>query len=156
MDSEPLVSGDVVEIVGSDTAVVGDLPVILVKKASSASTGAVLGPVDCALRLDPVEVSETSKRSHRLQYGTPQYHVHKRDGAIQPGDYGRIVTLGAYRAIKVDASFGAVHPGDLLVSSPRPGYAMKAIDPKLGTVIGKALNSLPSGPGVVPVLVQAR
>ncbi|MDI6784789.1 MAG: hypothetical protein QME64_11940, partial [bacterium] len=56
---------------------------------------------------------------------------------------------------KVDASYGAILPGDLLVTSPNAGYAMKADAnlTKVGTVIGKALGSLATGQGTIPVFV---
>jgi hypothetical protein len=52
---------------------------------------------------------------------------------------------------KVTAENGPIHPGDLLVSSSIPGYAMKGTDRSrmLGAVIGKALGSLKSGKGVI-------
>ena len=57
---------------------------------------------------------------------------------------------------RVDASFGAVHPGDLLTTSPAAGYAMKAADEtrRAGAVIGKAMTSLEAGRGLVLVLVS--
>jgi hypothetical protein len=39
------------------------------------------------------------------------------------------------------------------VTSPNPGYAMRAESPKPGTVIGKALDRLDSGTGTIPVVV---
>ncbi|MDI6784692.1 MAG: hypothetical protein QME64_11450, partial [bacterium] len=63
---------------------------------------------------------------------------------------------------KVDASYGAILPGDLLVTSPTAGYAMKAqpiiiegraIYPS-GAILGKALGTLESGQGTVPVFVS--
>jgi hypothetical protein len=56
---------------------------------------------------------------------------------------------------KVTAENGPIHKGDLLVSSSTPGFAMKGTDRNrmLGAVIGKALGDLPSGSGVVEVLV---
>jgi hypothetical protein len=56
---------------------------------------------------------------------------------------------------KVSAENGAVHRGDLLVSSSRVGYAMKGTDRSrmLGAVIGKAMGTLDSGTGVMEVLV---
>jgi len=57
--------------------------------------------------------------------------------------------------VKVSAENGAIHPGDLLVASSTPGHAMKAgPDPKVGTVIGKALGTLESGTGVIQLLVM--
>ena len=54
---------------------------------------------------------------------------------------------------KVSAENGAVHRGDLLTTSSTPGHAMKATDPQLGTIVGKALGELQSGTGVIQVLV---
>jgi len=56
---------------------------------------------------------------------------------------------------KVDAAYARIEVGDLLTTSPRPGYAMKANDQgrAFGAVIGKALAPLESGTGLVPILV---
>jgi hypothetical protein len=56
---------------------------------------------------------------------------------------------------KVDADHGAIEVGDLLTTSPTPGHAMKAGDPSraFGAVLGKALRSLKSGKGMIPILV---
>ncbi|MGO9269161.1 MAG: hypothetical protein ACLQOO_02690, partial [Terriglobia bacterium] len=56
---------------------------------------------------------------------------------------------------KVTAENGPIREGDLLVTSSRPGYAMKGTDRRrmLGTVVGKALEPLPKGTGVIQVLV---
>ncbi len=56
---------------------------------------------------------------------------------------------------KVDADRAAVDVGDLLTTSDTPGHAMKAADPHqaFGCVIGKALQPLKSGKGMVPILV---
>lgn len=52
---------------------------------------------------------------------------------------------------KVSAENGSIRPGDLLVTSSTPGYAMKGTERSrmLGAVIGKALGSLDSGTGVI-------
>jgi hypothetical protein len=56
---------------------------------------------------------------------------------------------------KVDAQYAPIEVGDLLTTSTTPGHAMKAGDPvkSFGTVIGKALGSLSTGKGLVPMLV---
>jgi hypothetical protein len=56
---------------------------------------------------------------------------------------------------KVDAQYGPVEVGDLLTTSPTPGHAMNAQDRSLafGAVIGKALQRLAEGCGLVPILV---
>jgi hypothetical protein len=49
---------------------------------------------------------------------------------------------------------GRVKKGDLLVTSGKPGYAIVNNDPKVGTVIGKALeNKTTDGDGVIEVVV---
>jgi hypothetical protein len=55
----------------------------------------------------------------------------------------------------VDASYAPVEVGDLLTTSATPGHAMRADDPSraFGSVVGKAMGSLQSGAGLVPVLV---
>ena len=58
--------------------------------------------------------------------------------------------------VKVDADYGAIRAGDLLVASPTPGHAMRADDPAPGTVIGKALEPLGGGTGRVTMLVMMR
>ena len=55
---------------------------------------------------------------------------------------------------KVDATKYPVQAGDALTTSSTPGYAMKAIDPKPGTILGKALESLPTGKKKIMVLVS--
>jgi hypothetical protein len=73
-----------------------------------------------------------------------------------PGGLGRIaVALSGKVYCKVDASYHPIEVGDLLVSSPTRAHAMKAGDPmrSFGAVIGKALRGLPSGRGLIPILV---
>jgi hypothetical protein len=56
---------------------------------------------------------------------------------------------------KVSAENGSIQRGDLLVTSSTPGYAMKGTDRRrmLGTVVGKAMEPLRKGTGVILVLV---
>lgn len=56
---------------------------------------------------------------------------------------------------KVDADPAPIAIGDLLTTSARPGFGMKATDSvqAFGAVIGKALRPLPSGQGMIPILV---
>src|SRR5882724_504242 len=69
-----------------------------------------------------------------------------------------VATTGRVR-IKVDASKGAIHIGDLLVTSDIPGVAMKSVPVNLGgvqfhrpgTLIGKALEPLEKGKGEILV-----
>jgi hypothetical protein len=64
------------------------------------------------------------------------------------------VTLGAFAHCKVDAAEAPIQVGDLLTTSNNPGYAKKAIEPKLGSIIGKALQPLETGTGVISVFAN--
>ena len=163
-DGVPLAPGEVVEIVGSEAAVLGDIPVAIVRRASSANARAVLGPISNALAFGP-ELTPPSAHARPSEGVEPRFTVTSStaapgilrvEGAILPGGYGNVVTLGAFRAIKVDARFGAIRAGDLLVASPEPGFAMSDPDPRTGTVIGKALASRSAGQGEIPVMVGGR
>ena len=55
--------------------------------------------------------------------------------------------------VNVTAESGPIKPGDLLTTSPRKGYAMKALEHKPGTILGKALEALEEGEGKIMVLV---
>ncbi|MDW7678995.1 MAG: hypothetical protein SCK70_00395 [bacterium] len=57
------------------------------------------------------------------------------------------VALAGRVYCNVDASYGAVEPGDLLTTSPTPGYAMvaKNHNKAQGAILGKAMEKLPQG-----------
>jgi hypothetical protein len=59
---------------------------------------------------------------------------------------------------KADARDEPIAVGDLLTSSATRGTAMRAADASrtTGAVIGKALQALPRGQGLIPILVMLR
>jgi hypothetical protein len=61
-----------------------------------------------------------------------------------------------YAVVKADAGYGEIRPGDLLTSSFTTGHAMRATEIVPGTVIGKALEPLETGTGLITVLVMPR
>jgi hypothetical protein len=74
----------------------------------------------------------------------------------QPSSQGRAtIALVGKVYCKADADPAPIQVGDLLTTSPRPGYAMKAANATqaFGAVIGKALRPLSSGQGTIPILV---
>jgi hypothetical protein len=188
-DTATLQPGDVVTIVGSSPAVLGEHPVITVKKASSAYDTGVVGIIDAPLYVPDAQTRATylaeqqAQKDAQLQREQAQaqadaagtkfdasgidmpeatisdaqgtVHTDVASRAMTANTYASIVTSGSYQSVKVDASYGAIKAGDLLVSSPNPGYAMKATDMAQanGAVIGKALGNLDSGTGTVPVMV---
>jgi hypothetical protein len=56
--------------------------------------------------------------------------------------------------VKASAENGPIAPGDLLVASSTPGHAMRADHFVGGAVIGKALEPLDEGTGVIQMLVM--
>jgi hypothetical protein len=68
--------------------------------------------------------------------------------------YGEIpVAVVGIVPCKVTSEGGPIRPGDLLVTSSTPGHAMRDLDPKVGTVLGKALEPLLGASGTIRVLV---
>ncbi len=80
--------------------------------------------------------------------------VMSQEGTLADGKYPVALTGRVY--CLVDASQGAIEPGDLLTTSSTPGHAMKATDRKKsqGAIIGKAMTGLKEGKGFVLVLVN--
>ncbi len=76
-------------------------------------------------------------------------------GRVGSDEVGWMVTLGAYGFCKVDADIAPVAVGDLLTTSPTRGHAQKVLDraQATGAIIAKALGSLESGRGKIPVIV---
>lgn len=73
----------------------------------------------------------------------------QREGTVALALTGRVW-------VRCDATHAAIHPGDLLTSADRAGFAMRAEDRERaqGAVLGKAMTSLEHGTGLVLVLVS--
>lgn len=73
----------------------------------------------------------------------------------EPSESRMPVALVGKVYCKVDAQYASIEVGDLLTTSPTPGYAMKADDPfkAFGAVIGKALRPFREGQGLIPILI---
>jgi len=75
-------------------------------------------------------------------------------GANETGNADeKLIAVAGRVPCKVDTSYTSVKPGDLLTTSDTRGHAMKATNPQIGTILGKALEPLDSGTGVIEVLV---
>jgi len=74
-------------------------------------------------------------------------------GRIESEHKAIIAMMGVVK-VKVISSNGTISKGDLLTSSSHNGYAMKAVNNKQGTIIGKALENLNSYQGEINVLVN--
>jgi hypothetical protein len=103
--------------------------------------------------------------SSTVSYDTRVAGVVSEQPGITLGESGAgkvlVATTGRV-LVKVDASQGAIHIGDLLVTSDVPGVAMKSEPVKVGnrmmhlpgTLIGKALEPLERGSGKILVLLS--
>jgi hypothetical protein len=78
--------------------------------------------------------------------------------SAEHNDARPIFALAGRVPVKVTAKYGAIAVGDLLVSSPIPGYAMKCPEKSqcIGAVIGKALEPLAEGSGLIEVQIVLR
>jgi hypothetical protein len=108
--------------------------------------------------------SNNRVRASRGAYDTAVAGVVSAQPGILLGERGKgkvaVAQSGRVR-VKVDATFGSIKPGDLLVTSSTLGYAMRS-NPVLvgntemhrpGTIVGKALEPLHDGRGEVLTLI---
>jgi hypothetical protein len=88
-------------------------------------------------------------------YSTKPGYVGRRQTTPKSPDEVPMAMVGIVPT-KVSAENGPIHPGDILVTSSKLGYAMKGTDRSrlIGAVVGKALGKLDSGTGSIEVLVS--
>jgi hypothetical protein len=80
-----------------------------------------------------------------------------KGGVTRVGKEEIPVAISGIVPVKATARNGAILPGDRLVSSPEPGRAMRAgANPRVGTILGKALGALQRGRGTIKLLVMLR
>ena len=89
--------------------------------------------------------------------------VSRQPGLVlgEQGDSKAMVAQSGRVRVKADATYGAIKIGDLLVTSPNPGYAMRSKPMRVGresmhrpgTLLGKAIEALPDGKGEILVLL---
>jgi hypothetical protein len=74
---------------------------------------------------------------------------------LEPGERPLLALLGRV-LVKATTESGPIRPGDLLTSASKPGYAMRCVDVTHceGAIIGKALEALDKGEGVILVLLM--
>jgi len=118
----------------SDTGVIGVV---------AAAPGVVLGT-----RPPDAEISNPR--------GIERHDFSSSDNLTTAPSHRAAVALAGVVSCRVDAAYGAIWPGDLLVTSPTPGHAMRTDAPLPGTMLGKALGPLEEGTGLIKVLVMLR
>ncbi|MCS6936162.1 MAG: PQQ-dependent sugar dehydrogenase [Candidatus Bipolaricaulota bacterium] len=114
---------------------------------------------------DLVELDPTRPKSYRKSR-TPYSALIAGVIATQPGvvlgaqgervnERTALLALLGRVPVKVTTENGPIRPGDLLTSSSQPGYAMRCRSPREceGAIVGKALQSLDSGAGIILALL---
>jgi hypothetical protein len=139
-----LTTGDVVKLKGTPVTQFrgsqNKIPIAEVTLADRENDTLVIGIVDSEAIPEP---------------GQPDTRVKPEDPSfIEDGGELYLVTLGVFAHCKVDATDIPIEVGDLLTTSNKPGHAKKATDPKLGSIIGKALDPLEKGTGYISVFVN--
>lgn len=125
------------------------------------TTGPTLEPGTVVI-VDPVRSNQVvaSARAYDTRVAGA---VSRQPGLIlgERSESAAMVAQSGRVRIKVDARYGAIRIGDLLVTSPTPGHAMRSKPLRLdgqslhrpGTMLGKALEALPAGKGEILVLL---
>jgi len=129
--------------------------------------------VETASPLEPgTVVIVDPTQANRVQAASKAYDT-RVAGAVsrQPGlvlgersDRRAMVAQSGRVRVKADARYGAIKIGDLLVTSPTEGYAMRSRPMQVGarsmhrpgTLLGKALEALPNGKGEILVLLTVQ
>jgi len=65
-----------------------------------------------------------------------------------------VIALAGSVPVKVTNEGGTIKKGDLLTTSSTPGQAMRAANPRSGTIIGKALEDFNGGRGFIQALIN--
>ena len=156
-DAEPLEPGDVVVIAGLGDAPADGLPrVIRVRKASEAGSTAVLGVVSASYARERF----TTEGEPTGASGPGDEIPPSEAKPVAPGDYLLVVVRGPCQ-VKASAAGGTIQVGDLLASASVAGRVARAgsvpIDGAAmvapGTVLGKALEPLDAGEGLIYIYV---
>ena len=119
------------------------------------------GMVVCIDPKNPAKLTVSQRAYDRTVAG-----VISGAGGVKPGmlmsqvgtsaDGQHPVALTGRVYCQVDASYGAIEPGDLITTSSTPGHGMKVTDHTHanGAILGKAMTGLSEGRGLVLVLVS--
>jgi hypothetical protein len=141
--SEPVEAGDVLEL---DPENPGHY-----RKSRGPCSTLIAGVVST----DPGFILGSSSPTLDSGPWTDDSHFPTDDSRLATEDSALLALIGIV-PVKVTDEGGPIKPGDLLVASSTPGYAMRW-DPESGEpcgVIGKALGSLTIGEGLIDVLLM--
>jgi hypothetical protein len=164
----PLQAGDLVAVTGLDRPMLGGgTPMPNVRRADAHFTG-VIGVVESHMVLTVVDPGEAlagrSKEGMKVETGHLIHEdAHSVEGDAAPGEYVSVVVYGI-TDVKVDATAGAIEPGQRLTGADLTGHA-RALRSKLldgmtvnegAPTVGLALAPLDKDTGTIPVFVTLR
>lgn len=104
----------------------------------------------------PISVSTTPDNPLPLTFEISLSQLTKYLPALMGAENKPLLALMGVVPVKVTAENGPIKPGDLLTTSSTPGYAMRCADAQKcgGAIIGKALEPLEKGTGLIKMLVM--
>lgn len=147
--------------VAGDATVDGNIAAKYQDVAEWVPAGASLSPGTVVV-IDPLEGNRVVPGSRPYDTGVAGV-VSERPGLLlgEGGENKVKVAHSGRVKVKVDAQYGPVAVGDLLVASPTPGHAMRSTPVAVGgtsihrpgTLLGKALEQLQEGHGEILVLL---
>jgi hypothetical protein len=105
------------------------------------------------LALDPAVSPERLTRS-RGGAGETVVGIVAGEPGARWSDVAPLALSGTLVRCQVDAAWGAVRPGDLIVASPSPGIGRRADNPAPGSAVGRALEGLDTGIGSILLLAR--
>jgi hypothetical protein len=143
-DSSPLESGDLVAIRGVSEPLAGaNVPLLRVERATANNAGALVGVVHSRGYLAGTQGGP----------GEEIDNVVYAKGAAAPGDFLFIAVQGLVK-VKADAGAGAIQAGETLaLDRTAAGRAARAPDSSGGQQIGRAMEDLAEGRGLIWVMV---
>jgi hypothetical protein len=149
-DAQPLEIGDIVSISGIAPPLAGgQTPILTVSRASDTDQG-LLGVVQSRAVVDAGQALLPSE--HSLERDEVEI-AGTAPGRVSKGDYLFVVVQGLAQ-VRVDASAAAVEVGDAIGPAARSGAA-RTVDLNMAPapVLGRALEPLPEGTGLVWTLI---
>jgi cell shape-determining protein MreC len=146
-------------IVSTDLRVQGFISALNAIDASDADLAEIYPSADLLNPGDVVVISETRdgyiEKSKTAKDSKVAGVVSTKPGIIlNSQETGYQLALVGKVPVNVTDEGGDIKRGDLLTTSSTSGYAMKAVDPKPGTIIGKALENSKGSRSKILVLVN--
>jgi hypothetical protein len=152
-DGDSLEVGDVVSVSGIGPPLADQQTPVLKVRRAAGSDGGLLGVVQARAVVNAgkklVSPEDTSKRA-------PTEIATAAPGDVAPGDHLFVVVQGLVQ-VRADASGGAIQVGDPLGATTGAGLAQKLSQSTApDQVLGRALEALDKGSGLIWVLILGR